>query len=34
MVQKGGKWVVLKEHPTAAKAKAHLAALQINVGHK
>ena len=34
MVKKGGKWRNLKTHPTAAKAKAQLAALNINVKHK
>lgn len=33
-VQKGGKWVLLKEHPTVSKAKKHLTALNINVRHK
>lgn len=30
-IQKGGKWKVLKTHPTVAKAMKHLAALKINV---
>ena len=34
MVKKGGKWRALKTHATAAKAKKHLAALNINVHHK
>lgn len=30
-VKRGGRWVVLKKHPTAAKALAHFRALQANV---
>ena len=30
----GGRWVVHKRHPSAAKAKAHAAALNINVHKK
>jgi hypothetical protein len=34
MVKRGNRWVVLKAHGSAAEAKRHLAALQINVeGH-
>jgi hypothetical protein len=33
-VKKGGKWQVLKKHPSEAKAQAHLTALNINVEHK
>ena len=32
-VKRGARWVQLKVHPTAAKAKAHAAALNINVSH-
>ncbi len=31
MVQRGGKWVVLKKHPSRAKATEHLKALEANV---
>ena len=31
MVQKAGKWTVLKRHATRAKALAHFRALKINV---
>lgn len=34
MVQKNGKWRVLKKHPSRKAAKKHLAALAINVEHK
>ena len=34
MIQKGGKWTVLKRHESHEKALAHLRALQINVGKK
>jgi len=34
LVKKGKKWMVLKKHPTKAKAIAHLKALEINVRHK
>ena len=34
MVKRGGKWVRLKRHPTAAKAKKHATALNINVAAK
>jgi len=33
-VKRGGRWVVLKSHPTVNKARKHLAALNINVRHK
>lgn len=33
-VKRGGRWVALKTHPTVRAAKAHLAALNINVRHK
>jgi hypothetical protein len=32
MVQRAGKWQVLKKHPNRAKASAHLRALEANVG--
>jgi len=31
LVQKGGKWKVFKRHKTEKEARAHLAALNINV---
>jgi len=31
MKYEGGRWIVLKRHPTVAAARAHLAALGINV---
>ena len=31
MVEKDGKWKVLKKHPTRAKALAHMKALYANV---
>jgi hypothetical protein len=33
-VKRGSKWVNLKKHLTARKAKKHAAALNINVRHK
>lgn len=33
MVERKGKWVVLKKHPSRKAAKKHLAALVINVEH-
>ena len=33
MVRRGGKWVVLKKHPSDQAANAHAAALNANVGH-
>lgn len=30
-IYKGGKWKTLKKHESTAKAKKHLAALEINV---
>jgi len=32
-VKRGARWVRHKVHPSAAKAKAHAAALNINVHH-
>jgi len=32
-VKRGTRWVVLKRHPSAAKAQAHLRALNANVPH-
>lgn len=34
MVKRGGRWVVLKRYPTAAKAKRHAKALNANIRHK
>jgi hypothetical protein len=34
LVQRNGKWVVEKCHPTAKAARAHLIALKINVESK
>ena len=34
LVKRGGRWVLLKKHPTAAQAKAHAGALNANVRHK
>ena len=33
MIQKGGKWVVLKKHESHEKAVAHLRALYANTEH-
>ena len=33
MIKRGGKWVRFKEHKNETAAKAHAAALNINVGH-
>ena len=33
MVKRGNRWVVLKVHPTAEKAKRHARALNANVHH-
>jgi len=33
LVKKGKKWMVLKKHPTKAKAIAHLRALEKNTKH-
>lgn len=33
MVKRGGRWVVLKKHPTEEKALTHFRALKVNVGH-
>ena len=33
MVKRLGRWVLLKKHPTPARAKAHAVALNINVHH-
>lgn len=32
-VKRGSRWVLFKKHPSPAKAKAHAAALNINVHH-
>jgi hypothetical protein len=32
-VKRGGKWVLLKVHRSEAEARAHAAALNINVRH-
>jgi hypothetical protein len=34
MVQKNGRWQLLKKHPSHEKAVAHCRALEINVHHK
>jgi len=33
-MQKAGRWIRLKCHSTAKKARAHAYALKMNVGHK
>lgn len=33
LVKRGNRWVVLKVHPTAEKAKRHARALNANVHH-
>lgn len=34
LIKRGGKWIVLKRHPTPKAAKAHAGALNANVKHK